>query len=85
MIDATSSPKGPGRLNPLARHLGAPPSSDHPAPIHRAADTVELSTEAAAIRADLVGRVRAEIADGTYLTEAKLAAAADRLLPILTD
>lgn len=57
------------------------------------ADAVELSEtaqgrierdEAAPVRTELVERVRAEIAAGTYLTDGKLSVAAERLCADLT-
>ncbi|MEM1166362.1 MAG: hypothetical protein AAGI30_08750 [Planctomycetota bacterium] len=87
MIDAVSPSHSSGRLAPLNRPLGSSASSSSAsgsAPT-RPADEVELSPDAVAFRGELVARVRSEIADGSYLTEAKLAATADRLLPVLTE
>ncbi len=66
---------------------GAAPSS--PSPLARGADQVDISpaaeaavqaTESGDIRADLVARVRGDIANGTYETPTKLDAALNRLL-----
>lgn len=60
-----------------------------PASSPQAADQVDISAaaeaamsagEAGDFRADLVARVRSEIAAGTYETTAKMASAVDRLL-----
>ncbi len=70
-------------------HSPRPAAPTTSTPAARGADQVEISAaaEAAAqvsetgeIRADLVTRIRSEIAAGTYETPAKLDAALDRLL-----
>jgi hypothetical protein len=48
--------------------------------ISPAADAAVEASEAGDVRADLVARVRSELAAGTYETAAKLDAAVDRLL-----
>ena len=48
--------------------------------ISEAAQLASQNSEASDIRADLVARVRGEIANGTYETEAKFDAALDRLI-----
>jgi negative regulator of flagellin synthesis FlgM len=48
--------------------------------ISDAANAAARASELPAIRADLVARVRSEIASGTYETAAKLDVALDRLL-----
>jgi len=48
--------------------------------ISPAAEAAIQATETAGIRQDVVNRVRAEIAAGTYETSAKLDVALDRLL-----
>jgi negative regulator of flagellin synthesis FlgM len=48
--------------------------------ISPAAEAAVQASEAGDIRADLVARVRGEIAEGTYETPARLEAALDRLL-----
>lgn len=48
--------------------------------ISEAAQVLERAQQTPEIRQDLVARVRAEIAAGTYETSEKLAAALDRLL-----
>ena len=76
--------QGPHTSRPAAP--ASPATSSQPA---RGADQVEISpaaeaaaeaTETGGIRADLVARVRGEIANGTYETPAKLDAALNRLL-----
>lgn len=48
--------------------------------ISEAAEALERARQAPEIRADLVARIRAEIAAGTYETPEKLEIALDRLL-----
>ncbi len=79
-IHGSHALKGPHYARPAA------PSSTPTAP--RGADQVDISaaaeqalgTDASGFRADLVARIRSEIALGTYETPAKLDAAMDRLL-----
>lgn len=57
------------------------PAAEAPRTLDRS-DRVELSAEALSaegVRTDLVARIRAEIAAGTYETDAKLDSAADSL------
>ena len=70
-------------------HTPRPTALSSPAQPTRGADQVEISPAAEAavqasesgdIRADLIARVRGEIANGTYETPAKLDAALNRLL-----
>jgi negative regulator of flagellin synthesis FlgM len=70
-------------------HTPRPTAPSSPAQSTRGADQVDISpaaeaavqaTESGDIRADLVARVRGEIANGTYETPAKLDAALNRLL-----
>jgi|YNPMSStandDraft_1061717.scaffolds.fasta_scaffold01250_7 negative regulator of flagellin synthesis FlgM len=67
------------RLDPSARPSPAAPIQDE-LTISEAAEALERARQAPEIRADLVARVRAEIAAGTYETPEKLAIALDRLL-----
>lgn len=77
-----------GRVDPSAcRIADAALISTRPA--RRAGDVAEISvgaleaaraeTPPSPIRAELVSRIRADIASGTYLTDDKLQAAVDRL------
>lgn len=76
------------RLDQVARNSQDRPSRPATKPTSEGArsldrsDRVELSAEALnteGVRTDLVARIRAEIAAGTYETEAKLDSAADAL------
>lgn len=80
----TSGAARPEALRSQAPGRAAGPTG--PAPAAKPADTVELSDTArgAAIRTDLVERVKAEIAAGTYLTDDKISAAADTVARALT-
>jgi negative regulator of flagellin synthesis FlgM len=87
-ISGTSHAHGPHGIN--APHALRRPSETQPAqPAQMPADRVEISpaaeaamqaAESGAVRQDLVDRIRAEIAAGTYETSDKLNQAVDRLL-----
>lgn len=75
-----------GLQGPHAPRPSAPSSPSAPT---RGADQVDISpaaelaaqaAETGGVRADLVARIRSEIANGTYETTAKLDAALDRML-----
>ena len=86
-IHGTSHVHGPHTLNgPHATRKSSPATTDFST---QGADQVDISPAAEAavqaaetgdFRADLVARVREEIATGTYETSAKLDSALDRLL-----
>lgn len=88
-ISGTSHVHGPHGINPP--HISHRGQTERPAP-SQGGDRVEISAEAEAllrqahaaeggqIRTDLVNRIRAQIADGTYETPEKLDAALARLL-----
>jgi len=76
---------GAGAVEPVGKAISANPA----APSQGIADVVEISQAAQltaklqatpAIRADLVEKVKAEIAAGTYETPERLQVAVDRLL-----
>ncbi len=77
------------RLEQIARNsqdrplrAAAPPAAEAPRTLDRS-DRVELSAaalNAEGVRTDLVARIRAEIAAGTYETDAKLDSAAEKLV-----
>jgi negative regulator of flagellin synthesis FlgM len=87
-ITGTTHVHGPHGVNaPHAARRPAEPQPSQPAQVP--VDSVEISpaaeaavqaAESGAIRQNLVDRVRAEIAAGTYETPAKLDMALDRLL-----
>jgi negative regulator of flagellin synthesis FlgM len=73
--------QGPHWNRPAAPATEAsPPSTVDQVDISPAAEAAAQASEAGGIRADLVARVRSEIAAGTYETPDKIAAAVDRLL-----
>jgi len=67
------------RLDQAARPSPAAPIQDE-LTISEAAEALERARQVPEIRADLVARVRAEIAAGVYETPEKLEIALDRLL-----
>ncbi|MCS7305916.1 MAG: flagellar biosynthesis anti-sigma factor FlgM [Thermoguttaceae bacterium] len=67
------------RLEQAAHSTPAGPIQDE-LTISEAAQALERARQVPGIRADLVARVRAEIAAGTYETPEKLQIALDRLL-----
>jgi len=67
------------RLDQAAHPAPAAPIQDE-LTISEAAEALERARQVPEIRADLVARVRAEIAAGTYETPEKLQIALDRLL-----
>lgn len=84
-VNAVQSAGGAGSIEPVGKAISANPG----APSQGVSDVVEISLaarltaklqEAPAIRADLVARVKAEIASGAYETPERLQIAADRLL-----
>ncbi|MEM8834258.1 MAG: flagellar biosynthesis anti-sigma factor FlgM [Planctomycetota bacterium] len=79
----------PARLEPLETRRQARQTAVQARPDARPQDRVDLSAEARAanapIRTELVERVRAEIASGEYLTDARLDAALDGLLQDIAD
>ena len=88
MLDVT--PMNASRAASAARLGGRPAGqaaatkSPATSAARRAGDTVDISALARAatgqVREALVERVRSEIADGSYITDDKLAAAADAIL-----
>jgi len=64
---------------PAAWHEAGPPPTDR-VELSDAARAALAEQDSTPIRQDLVERVRAEIAAGTYLTDKKLDAVAERLL-----
>lgn len=85
---------GGGKLPDLGLRSSPSHGSDEPgaASDELAVDRVEISQTGqalstmeanAAVRADKVAQIRQAIADGTYMTEDKIAVAADRLLDAL--
>jgi negative regulator of flagellin synthesis FlgM len=87
-ISGTTHIHGPHGINaPHAPRSGQAARSTPPAQpagdqveISPAAEAVVRASESGQIRQDLVNRIRAQIADGTYETPEKLNAAVDRLL-----
>jgi negative regulator of flagellin synthesis FlgM len=87
-ISGTNHVHGPHGVN--APHAARRPAETQPAqPVQAPVDRVEISpaaeaaiqaAESGAVRQDLVDRIRAEIAAGTYESPAKLGMALDRLL-----
>lgn len=67
------------RPEPMQRPSSAEPIQDE-LTISEAAQALEQLRQSSEIRADLVARIRAEIAAGTYETQEKLEIALDRLL-----
>jgi negative regulator of flagellin synthesis FlgM len=87
-ISGTTHVHGPHGINAphaLRRPSETPPTQPAQPPVDRveispAAEAALQAAESGAIRQDVVDRVRAEIAAGTYETPDKLDAALDRLL-----
>jgi negative regulator of flagellin synthesis FlgM len=75
-INAPHSP----RPNQAARQTPAAEPTGDRVEISPAAEAAVRAADAGEIRQDLVNRIRAQIADGTYETPEKLGAAVDRLL-----
>jgi negative regulator of flagellin synthesis FlgM len=87
-ISGTTHVHGPHGVNAL-HALRRPPETQPTQPAQAPVDRVEISpaaeaalqaAESGAVRQDLVDRIRAEIASGTYETPDKLDVAVDRLL-----
>lgn len=70
--------QGPHWNRPAARTAESAPVDQ--VDISPAAEAAAQASESGGVRADLVARVRSEIAAGTYETPAKLNAALNRLL-----
>ena len=84
-VNGVQPPGAPGPVEPVGKAIQATPSS----PAGGVSDVVEISLaaqltaklhELPGVRADLVARVKDEIAAGTYETQEKLDIAVDRLL-----
>lgn len=77
------------RLEPIEARRSTRPNIAETRLESRPQDSVDLSAEARAanapLRTDLIDRVRAEIASGEYLTDARLDAALDGLLQDIAD
>jgi anti-sigma28 factor (negative regulator of flagellin synthesis) len=85
-IHGTTHVHGPHGIN--APHMTHRGQAAQNAPANRAVDQVDISAaaeaasraaEAGGIRTDLVNQIRAQIANGTYETPAKLDAALERM------
>ena len=84
-VNGVQPPGAPGAIEPVGKAIQSTPSS----PAGGVTDVVEISLaaqltaklhELPAVRADLVARVKDEIAAGTYETPDKLEVTIDRLL-----
>jgi negative regulator of flagellin synthesis FlgM len=80
-LHGTQGLQGPHSPRPAAPSSpSAPTRGADQVDISPAAEAAAQASEVGGVRADLVARIRSEIANGTYETTAKLDAALDRLL-----